>query len=308
MTSTVPHRFNSHRPHPHRPHTRRATGAFEPTQILRGSVDDARELLGSLERVAVLTGAGISTDSGVPDYRGPASQRATPMLFDEFVREVSNRRRYWARSYQGWAQMGQASPNQGHFSLSRWEKSDHPNHLVGVITQNVDGLHEAAGTTRLVTLHGRIADVVCLDCHNISARAELQQRLAELNPHVELQPFLGHAELRPDGDAVVDEWQTFRLASCRRCGGVLKPDVVFFGEPVPTERVEASYAMVDAADALLVAGSSLTVMSGLRFARQAAKAGKPLVIVNHGATRADDLATIRLDANTSQVLASIVGP
>ena len=143
---------------------------------------------------------------------------------------------------------------------------------------------------------------MCLACGHVSSRAELQQRLAELNPGVPPLRDAGHAELRPDGDAVVDDWTDFQVAGCRRCGGILKPDVVFFGEPVPVERVRAAYAMVDAARVLLVAGSSLTVMSGLRFARHAARQGKPLVIVNHGATRADDLATVRLDLNTSAAL------
>ena len=286
---------------------RRATRAFEPTTVLRGSVEDAAELLAGVGSVAVLTGAGISTDSGVPDYRGPNSRRATPMLYDEFVRDVANQRRYWARSYQGWARMGQALPNSGHLALSEWERSDSPSRLTGVITQNVDGLHEAAGSTRLVTLHGRMADVVCLSCRRISPRDELQARLAELNPDVSLMDEVGHAELRPDGDAVVDEWADFVLAACEACGGALKPDVVYFGEPVPPERVQASFAICDSSDALLVAGSSLTVMSGLRFVRHMHRLGRPVVIVNQGATRGDDLAEIRLDASTSEVLPRLVG-
>ncbi len=282
--------------------THRATRAFEPTTVLRGTLDDAAALVARHAPVAVLTGAGISTDSGVPDYRGPASRRATPMLYTEFVHDEANRRRYWARSYQGWARMGHADPNPGHLSLSRWEHGPASGSLAGLVTQNVDGLHEAAGSSRLVTLHGRIADVVCLTCGDVSSRAELQQRLAALNPGVPLRQDAGHAELRPDGDAVVDDWSGFRTAGCRRCGGVLKPDVVYFGEPVPTDRVRRAYEIVDAAGILLVAGSSLTVMSGLRFARHAARQGKPLVIINHGATRADELATVRLDLNTSVAL------
>lgn len=289
------------------PSSHRATRAWEPSRGLRGSIDDAVELVHELDSIAVLTGAGISTASGVPDYRGPSSQRATPMLYDEFVRDEANRRRYWARSFQGWAHMGRADPNDGHRALVDWERSDAPCRLTGVVTQNVDGLHEAAGQQRLVTLHGRIADVVCLGCGEVTGRARLQGRLAALNPDVPMLEDVGHAELRPDGDAVVDEWQDFVVAACERCGGVLKPDVVYFGEPVPMERVRASYDLVDAADALLVAGSSLTVMSGLRFARHAVKQGKPLMIVNHGATRADELATIRLDAPTSEVLRALTG-
>ena len=280
--------------------THRATRSFEPTSVLRGSLDDAADLLARHAPVAVLTGAGVSTDSGVPDYRGPASQRATPMLYSEFVHDEANRRRYWARSYQGWARMGHAEPNPGHRALVRLEHAGAS--FAGLITQNVDGLHEAAGSRRIVTLHGRIADVVCLACGDVSPRADLQQRLAELNPHVPLRADAGHAELRPDGDAVVDDWARFRVAGCRRCGGVLKPDVVYFGEPVPMERVRRAYDIVDAAGVLLVAGSSLTVMSGLRFARHAVRRGRALIIINHGATRADEIATVRLDLNTSRAL------
>ncbi len=285
--------------------THRATRAYEPTTVLRGTLDDAADLLARNGSVAVLTGAGVSTDSGVPDYRGPTSQRATPMLYSEFVHDEANRRRYWARSYQGWGRMGHADPNPGHLALARWEHAPDRCRMTGLVTQNVDGLHEAAGSRRLVTLHGRIADVVCLTCGHVSARADLQRRLADLNPWVRPLADAGHAELRPDGDAVVDDWTDFRIADCHRCGGILKPDVVYFGEPVPLERVRAAYEAVDAAGVLLVAGSSLTVMSGLRFARHAARTGKPVVIINHGATRADDLATVRLDLNTSVALAGL---
>ena len=285
--------------------THRATRAYEPTTVLRGTLDDAADLLAGCGSVAVLTGAGVSTDSGVPDYRGPTSQRATPMLYSEFVHDEANRRRYWARSYQGWGRMGHADPNPGHLALARWEREPGACRMSGLVTQNVDGLHEAAGSRRLVTLHGRIADVVCLACGHVSPRAELQRHLADLNPWVRPLADAGHAELRPDGDAVVDDWADFRIADCHRCGGILKPDVVYFGEPVPLERVRAAYETVDAAGVLLVAGSSLTVMSGLRFARHAARTGKPVVIINHGATRADDLATVRLDLNTSVALAGL---
>lgn len=275
--------------------------------MLRGTVEDARELLEEMDRVVVLTGAGISTDSGVPDYRGPRAQRATPMMYSEFVGDPANRRRYWARNYQGWAHLGQADPNAGHRALASWESTGAPAELVGVITQNVDGLHEAAGQQRLVTLHGRSADVVCLDCGQVTRRSDLQPRLAELNPEVAPRTDMGHAELRPDADAVVDEWQDFVVPACLACGGVLKPDVVFFGEPVPKGRVEQSFAWCEQADALLVAGSSLTVMSGLRFARHMHRHGKPVVVVNHGSTRADELATVRLDDSTSRVLPALLG-
>jgi len=287
---------------------RSATRAWEPTKVLRGSVQDARELLEEMDSVVVLTGAGISTDSGVPDYRGPRAIRATPMMFAEFTGDVANRRRYWARNYQGWAHLGQADPNPGHRALAAWEATGHPTRLAGLITQNVDGLHEAAASTRLVTLHGRSADVICLDCGTISSRLDLQGRLAELNPEVSLREDMGHAELRPDADAEVTDWQDFRIPECLVCGGMLKPDVVFFGEPVPKQRVEQAFDWCRQADALLVAGSSLTVMSGLRFARFMQKQSRPVIIVNHGATRADDFATVRLDAPTSEVLPALLSP
>jgi NAD-dependent SIR2 family protein deacetylase len=247
-----------------------------------------------------LTGAGMSTDSGIPDYRGPTSVRATPMQFSEFTGSAEARRRYWARSYQGWQRIGQARPNAGHRALAALEGSG----LVGVVTQNVDGLHRAAGSRRVVDLHGDIASVVCLDCGDRTSRAQMQRRLAELNPDVAAPARLEHAELRPDGDAVVEQWTNFVLADCAECGGLLKPDVVFFGESVPKDRVERAYALVDSAEMLVVLGSSLTVMSGLRFVRHNAKQGRPVVIINRGPTRGDELATLKIDGGCSETLAA----
>lgn len=284
----------------------RATAQWQPSARLKGTLEDARRLLAGASGVVVLTGAGVSTDSGVPDYRGPGSVRATPMLYSEFVGDPRARQRYWARNYQGWAHLSAATPSSAHRAVFAWERLGRPSALVGLITQNVDGLHEAAGTRRLVTLHGRSGDVVCLRCGRITARADLQPRLAEANPDVAVARRLEHAELRPDADAEVVDWQGFRVPDCLDCGGLLKPDVVFFGEAVPRHRVDTALAWCRAADALLVAGSSLSVMSGLRFARQMAKEHKPIVIVNHGATRGDDLATIRLDVPVGDALAKLV--
>ncbi len=256
------------------------------------------ELLGDRSWVA-LTGAGMSTDSGIPDYRGPTSIRATPMQFNEFNGSAEARRRYWARSYQGWRRIGQAQPNPGHRALATLETAG----LCGVITQNVDGLHQAAGSRRVVNLHGDIGRVVCLDCERLSSRAEMQRRLGAANPDLPRPVRLEHAELRPDGDAVVEQWRDFVLADCTECGGRLKPDVVFFGESVPRDRVEHAYALVEAADVLVVLGSSLTVMSGLRFVRHNAKRGQPVVIINRGPTRGDALATIKIDGGCSETLA-----
>jgi len=248
-----------------------------------------------------LTGAGISTDSGIPDYRGPTSIRATPMQYSEFVGSLDAQQRYWARSYLGWRRIGHAKPNAGHRALADLETAG----LAGVITQNVDGLHASAGSRRLITLHGDIATVICLDCGNRSARTELQDRLADANPQLNEPPVLEHAELRPDGDAVARDWQQFRLVGCLQCGGRLKPDVVFFGESVPKARVKAAYALVERADVLVVLGSSLTVLSGLRFVRHQARQQQPVVIINRGPTRGDDLATVKIDSGCSETLSEI---
>ena len=249
-----------------------------------------------------LTGAGISTDSGIPDYRGPTSVRATPMQYGEFVGSRSAQQRYWARSYLGWRRIGTASPNAGHHALVELEQHG----LLGIITQNVDGLHAAAGSRAVIDLHGVIAAVICLDCGHRSARSAVQHRLGLLNPGLRAEPILQHAELRPDGDAVTDDWHSFVLADCLVCGGRLKPDVVFFGESVPKPRVQECYGLVDQADVLVVVGSSLTVMSGLRFVRHQWKAQRPVVIINRGRTRGDELATVKVDAGCAETLTHVV--
>ena len=259
---------------------------------------EALDLLAS-RALVVLTGAGLSTDSGIPDYRGPGSPARTPMTFQEFVSGPGPQQRYWARSHLGWARMGHARPNDGHRALARID----PELL---ITQNVDGLHEAAGSRRVVALHGRVADVVCLDCRDVSARTALQERLADLNAGWLVRH--GSAATRPDGDVELDETEDFVVPGCDGCGGPLKPHVVFFGENVPAGRVARCYEAVDALGedgALLVAGSSLTVMSGLRFVKRAARAGTPVVIVNRGATRGDELATYTLDVGCSEFLTTL---
>ncbi|HET7071176.1 MAG TPA: NAD-dependent protein deacetylase [Nocardioides sp.] len=252
-------------------------------------------------RLVVVTGAGLSTDSGIPDYRGPGSPARRPMTYQEFVSGPAARQRYWARSHLGWSRMRVATPNAGHHALAALD----PELL---ITQNVDGLHEAAGSRRLVALHGRIADVVCLSCRRTSSRAGLATRMVSANPGY-ADAHAG-AATRPDGDVELDDTADFVVPDCETCGGVLKPDVVFFGENVPVARVQRCYDAVDALgpdDALLVVGSSLTVMSGLRFVRRAARAGVPVVIVNRGTTRGDDLATLKLDAGCSEFLAALAG-
>ena len=251
-------------------------------------------------RLVVLTGAGLSTDSGIPDYRGPGSPARQPMTYQEFVSGPAARKRYWARSHLGWSRMRGASPNPGHRALAALD----PNLL---ITQNVDGLHEVAGSRRVVALHGRIADVICLACRRTSSRAALATRMASANPGYAARH--ASAETRPDGDVDLDDTADFVVPPCESCGGVLKPDVVFFGENVPAERVQRCYDAVDALgpdDALLVVGSSLTVMSGFRFVRRAARAGVPVVIANRGATRGDDLARVKLETGCSEFLTALV--
>jgi len=269
-------------------------------ELLAGPLDQAMGVLVGRPLVA-LTGAGLSTDSGIPDYRGPGSPRRTPVTYQEFVSGEAARRRYWARSHVGWARMAHAAPNAGHRAIAALEEAGV---LHGLITQNVDGLHGDAGSRTVIDLHGRIDTVVCLGCRVRSPRRELQELLDALNPGFvdEAGPAV---EAAPDGDAELDATEGFRIAACTGCGGVLKPDVVFFGENVPRERVTMAYALVDAlagGGALLVAGSSLTVMSGLRFVRHAHRLGVPVVIVNRGATRGDELATVLVDEGCSDVL------
>ncbi|WP_328829777.1 Sir2 family NAD-dependent protein deacetylase [Nocardioides acrostichi] len=266
--------------------------------------DRAEAALGLLtdRPLVVLTGAGLSTDSGIPDYRGPGAPRRSPMTFQEFVSGPAAQRRYWARSHLGWSRMRRADPNPGHLAVARLGASL-------VITQNVDGLHERVGTTPLVALHGRIADVVCLACRRTSARSALQDELDRLNPGWVARH--AHVAVNPDGDVELEEdFGDFVVPACR-CGGVLKPDVVFFGENVPRERVAHCYGAVEALaegtrrGSLLVAGSSLAVMSGLRFVKRAASLDVPVVIVNRGSTRGDDLATSTVSAGCSAFLSAL---
>ncbi len=241
--------------------------------------------------VLVLSGAGISTESGIPDYRseGGSLSRHTPMTYQDFTAGPHARRRYWARSHLGWRTFGRARPNAGHRAVAGFARHGL---LTGVITQNVDGLHQAAGSQGVVELHGSLARVVCLSCGVLSPRGELARRLEEANAGFEPAA----AAINPDGDADLtdDQAKDFCVLPCTVCGGVLKPDVVFFGETVPPQRVEHCRTLVREATSLLVLGSSLTVMSGLRFVRQAARADKPVLIVNRDPTRGDRHATTRV--------------
>jgi NAD-dependent SIR2 family protein deacetylase len=240
-----------------------------------GTLDQVVDLLRG-RRVAVLTGAGLSTDSGIPDYRGPDSPPRTPMTYQQFVGDEAFRRHYWARNHVGWRYVHRTEPNAGHRALASLEAHGV---VVGLITQNVDLLHEQAGSRRVIDLHGRYDRVICLRCGVVVSRQELADRLEALNPgFVESVGAVGDVEIAPDADAVIEQ---------------------------TAHRVAEAYALVDDAEALLVAGSSLTVQSGLRFVRHAAAAGMPIVIVNRGATRGDPLATLTLDAGTTETLTAL---
>lgn len=253
-------------------------------------------------RRVVLTGAGCSTESGIPDYRGPDGtwRHPKPIQFAEFIRDESRRRHYWARAFRGWDRFSSAAPNRAHLALARLERDA----AIGtVITQNVDGLHQAAGSRRVLELHGSNHRVVCLHCGARSARSELQQRMRLANPGWQHEA----AQMRADGDAELDPVQTaaFLVPPCAACGGTLKPDVVFFGESVPRARVDAAMERVLEADVLLVVGSSLAVWSGFRFARAAAAAGVEVALLNLGWTRADEIASIKLERPCGEALPAL---
>ena len=266
------------------------------------AADRLQDWLDAHARVFVLTGAGISTGSGIPDYRDEtgAWKRPAPVTWQAFTADPAVYRRYWARSYVGWPRFSAARPNLAHRVLADLEAAGR---LSMLLTQNVDGLHQEAGSRHVVDLHGRLDAVVCLDCGDRRSRALLQPVLVAANPG--WQP--GHVGAAPDGDADIaaDAEADFVPPQCLHCGGRLKPDVVFFGENVPRARVAAARAALAESDAMLVVGSSLMVYSGFRFARMAAEAGRPLAILNRGTTRADDLATLKLDADIAATLGGL---
>lgn len=262
--------------------------------------DDLPTLLHG-RRIAVLSGAGLSTDSGIPDYRGPDSPPRNPMTYQQFVGDAEFRQRYWARNHVGWKHMDAARPNPGHRALAALERAGS---VVGVITQNVDLLHTKAGSRQVIDLHGTYAQVRCLSCEHRISRFTLHERLCAANPGFDdrMRATTG-LEVAPDADAVVTDTEDFVVVDCERCDGMLKPDIVYFGETVPRPRVDLAFSVVDGADALLVAGSSLTVQSGLRFVRRAVQRNIPVVVINRGPTRGDALATLKLEAGTSETLA-----
>jgi NAD-dependent SIR2 family protein deacetylase len=253
--------------------------------------------------VVVLSGAGLSTESGIPDYRGAtgAARRAVPMTVQTFTGSLAARRRYWARSHVGWRLIAQAAPNDGHRAVSALQRAGV---LSGIVTQNVDGLQQAAGADDVLELHGNLDRVACLQCDELTPRDELDRRLTAANRGWRAQATAVH----PDGDVDLsdDALEGFRIVDCRSCGGVLKPDVVFFGETVPRERVDRAFELVASAGCVLVLGSSLTVMSGYRFVLRAAKLGVPVAIVNDGPTRGDGQAALKVAGRLGVLLPRLV--
>ena len=262
------------------------------------SLDHAKQLLTD-KRVLALTGAGISTDSGIPDYRGEGRVQKHPLTFDEFMKSETNRARYWARSFVGFNRIASAEANPGHYALADAEKAGR---VFGIITQNVDGLHQKAGSNRVLELHGRLDQIRCVTCGTRITRFEMDAMIRELNP---LLDQYAEVEFSPDGDAEIEVSNEFRVPNCS-CGSHFKPDVVFFGEQVPKDRVASAEAQVAEAEAILVAGSSLTVNSGLRLVKQAINQQKPVVVVNLGPTKADGLVSVKINSSTSVTLRELL--
>jgi NAD-dependent SIR2 family protein deacetylase len=261
-----------------------------------------REFIEAHPRLAVITGAGVSTRSGIPDYRDEQGdwKRARPVEFQPFMKNLAVRQRYWARSTVGWPLISGARPNAAHHALARLESQGRVQLL---ITQNVDGLHAAAGSRKVIDLHGRLETVRCMSCPHRIQRGEFQRQLLADNPAwAEIE-----GRVAPDGDVDIEgrDYSGFIVPDCPECGGILKPDVVFFGENVPRERVERAFEGVASASALLIVGSSLMVYSGFRFAEAAAAAGKPIAAVNLGRTRADHLLALKISESCELVLEAL---
>ena len=259
------------------------------------------DFLSRADSLAVLSGAGVSTASGIPDYRDREGgwKHAQPMQYGDFVRSDDARKRYWSRSYVGWQRFSAARPNAAHHALARLESTGKVDTL---ITQNVDGLHSKAGSRRVIDLHGRLSKVICLNCSRSSPRSEYQQELKDANSEWHAEVF----RYKPDGDAelAANSHEHFNVTGCAGCGGIVKPDVVMFGEAVPKDRVRDASTAIERTNALLVIGSSLMVFSGFRFARQAREQRKPIAIVNQGRTRADEMATLKVDVDCTTALSA----
>jgi len=266
-------------------------------------IDRLADLLVTHRRILVLTGAGCSTESGIPDYRDSNGEwkHARPVMYQQFVGNDATRRRYWARSLVGWGRISSATPNRAHAALARLENAGF---VQSLITQNVDGLHTRAGSRSVIDLHGRLDTVQCLGCGRLTDRGAFQTRLLDHNPHL---VHATAAAIAPDGDAAVADvdYASVHVPACETCGGILKPHVVFFGEGVPPVRLAEAFARLEAADALLVVGSSLMVFSGYRFVQAAVRDGKPVAAVNLGRTRADDQIAVKVTAPCGAALAAL---
>lgn len=264
----------------------------------RAGVSRAAEALRG-RRVAVLTGAGVSTDSGIPDYRGQGAPVRTPMRFQEYMADAAAQRRYWVGSHLGWQRFSSVTPNPGHTAIAELERHGV---ATGVITQNVDGLHVRAGSNRVVELHGAMRRVRCLTCGQIYDRRDIGDRVERENPWITVPENI---ELGPDGDVLPDSVDGFVVPVCTVCGGLLKPDVVFFGEFIPAPTFRDAERLVASSDALLIAGSSLVVNSGIRLLERARRRGLPIVIINRGTTRGDDRAAVKVDGGATEVLSHL---
>ncbi len=268
--------------------------------VVDGAIDQALAVLRG-RRAAVLTGAGVSTDSGIPDYRGEGAPKQHPMSFSDFLQSHRHRQRYWLGSHLGWSRFAAAQPNRGHQAIAWAEEASL---FSGVVTQNVDALHHKAGSLRVVDLHGRLDKVRCIHCGQSFTRQSIAATIENLNPWLEQHDISG--AIKPDGDVDVAVSGDFVVPSCDMCEGVLKPEVIFFGEFVPSGVFDQAASLIGRSDALVVAGSSLVVNTGMRLVNLAHKKRIPIVIINRGPTKADRLATVRIDAGTSETLDALV--
>jgi len=270
---------------------------------MRPMISTLLDFIADHERIFVLTGAGVSTASGIPDYRDESGnwKHQKPMQYRDFVDHPESRQRYWSRSFIGWRRFQRAQPNPAHRALARLEQLGR---LARTVTQNVDGLHQRAGSRHLTELHGSLASVVCLDCGLVIPRENMQRRLLDANPGLAALS----APDAPDGDALLQDFddREVRVPGCESCGGILKPEVVFFGEAVPATRVQECHTALQQADAMLIVGSSLMVYSGFRFAREAARLGLPIAAINRGKTRADELLSLKQETDCGAALVAVL--
>jgi NAD-dependent SIR2 family protein deacetylase len=269
--------------------------------VVADAIDEAVSILRG-RSAAVLTGAGVSTDSGIPDYRGVGAPKQHPMSFSDFLQSHRHRQRYWLGSHMGWSRFAAAEPNRGHEAIASAEEASL---FSGVVTQNVDALHHKAGSLRVIDLHGRLDKVRCIHCGQSFSRQSIAHTIDLLNPWLEKRDISGH--IKPDGDVDVAVTSEFVVPSCDMCDGVLKPEVIFFGEFVPRGVFDQAASLIARSEALMIAGSSLVVNTGIRLVNLAHRKKIPIVIINRGPTKADRVATVRIEAGASETLDALVG-